>query len=70
MPSDGETRDGNFTRGFGYPRISDPLDLGWVQNLTRGSHPYPTRDKIGSGTGFSFHPRVLADIRNYFSFHF
>jgi hypothetical protein len=42
----------------------------WVQNFTRGSHPYPTRDKIGSGTGFSFHPRVLADIRNYFSFHF
>jgi hypothetical protein len=41
-----------------------------VRNLTRGSHPYPTRDKIGSGTGFIFHPRVLADIRNYFSFHF
>jgi hypothetical protein len=41
-----------------------------VQNLTRGSHPYPTRDKIGSGTGFNFYPRVLADIRNYFSFHF
>jgi hypothetical protein len=42
----------------------------WVQNFTRGSHPYPTRDKIGSGTGFSFYPRVLADIQNYFSFHF
>ena len=41
-----------------------------VQNLTRGSHPYPTRDKIGSGTGFNFYPRVLADIRNYFTFHF
>jgi hypothetical protein len=41
-----------------------------VRNLTRGSHPYPTRDKIGSGTSFIFHPRVLADIRNYFSFHF
>jgi hypothetical protein len=41
-----------------------------VRNLTRGSHPYPTRDKIGSGTGFNFYPRVLADIRNYFSFHF
>jgi hypothetical protein len=41
-----------------------------VRNLTRGSHPYPTRDKIESGTGFNFYPRVLADIRNYFSFHF
>jgi hypothetical protein len=41
-----------------------------VRNLTRGSHPYPTRDKIRSGTGFILHPRVLADIRNYFSFHF
>jgi hypothetical protein len=41
-----------------------------VRNLTRGSHPYPTRDKIGSGTGFILHPRVLADIRNYLSFHF
>ena len=39
-----------------------------VRNLTRGSHPYPTRDKIGSGTGFIFYPRVLADIRNYFQF--
>jgi hypothetical protein len=35
-----------------------------VRNLTRGSHPYPTHDKIGSGTGFILHPRVLADIRN------
>jgi hypothetical protein len=35
-----------------------------VRNLTRGSHPYPTHDKIGSGTGFIFHPWVLADIRN------
>jgi hypothetical protein len=39
-----------------------------VRNLTRGSHPYPTRDKIGSGTGFIFYPRVLVDIRNYFQF--
>jgi hypothetical protein len=40
-----------------------------VRNLTRGSHPYPTRDKIGSGTGLIFYPRVLADIRNFqFSF--
>jgi hypothetical protein len=41
-----------------------------VRNLTRGSHPYPTRDKIGSGTGLIFYPRVLADIRNYFQFSF
>jgi hypothetical protein len=41
-----------------------------VRNLTRGSHPYPTRDKIGSGTSFNFYPWVLADIRNYFCFHF
>jgi hypothetical protein len=40
-----------------------------VRNLTRGSHPYPTRDKIGSGTGFIFHPWVLADIRIILSFH-
>jgi hypothetical protein len=39
-----------------------------VRNLTRGSHPYPTRDKIESGTGFIFYPRVRADIRNYFQF--
>jgi hypothetical protein len=39
-----------------------------VQNLTRGSHPYPTRDKIGSGTGFIFHPWVLSDIRIILSF--
>jgi hypothetical protein len=39
-----------------------------VRNLTRGSHPYPTRDKIGSGTGFIFHPRVLADIRIILNF--
>jgi hypothetical protein len=40
-----------------------------VRNLTRGSHPYPTHDKIGSGTGLTFYPRVLADIRNFqFSF--
>jgi hypothetical protein len=36
-----------------------------VRNLTRGSYPYPTRDKIGSGTGLTFYPRVLADIRNF-----
>jgi hypothetical protein len=36
-----------------------------VQNLTRGFYPYPTRDKIGSGTGLTFYPRVLADIRNF-----
>jgi hypothetical protein len=41
-----------------------------VRNLTRGSHPYPTRDKIGSDTCFILHPWVLADIRNYLSFHF
>jgi hypothetical protein len=39
-----------------------------VQNLSRGSHPYLTCDKIGSGTGFIFHPRVLADIRIILSF--
>jgi hypothetical protein len=39
-----------------------------VRNLTHGSHPYPTRDKIGSGTDFIFYPRVLADIQNYFQF--
>jgi hypothetical protein len=40
-----------------------------VRNLTRGSYPYPTHDKIGSGTGLIFYPRVLADIRNFqFSF--
>jgi hypothetical protein len=36
-----------------------------VRNLTCGSYPYPTRDKIGSGTGLTFYPRVLADIRNF-----
>jgi hypothetical protein len=41
-----------------------------VRNLTRGSHPYPTRDKIGSGTGLIFYPRVLVDIRNCFHFSF
>jgi hypothetical protein len=40
-----------------------------VRNLTRGPHPYLTRDKIGSGTGFILRPRVLADIRNNLSFH-
>jgi hypothetical protein len=48
-----------------------PIRRFWVRvrNLTRGFYPYPTRDKIGSGTGLTFYPRVLADIRNFqFSF--
>jgi hypothetical protein len=49
----------------GYPTLRFRVR---VRNLTRGSHPYPTRDKIGSGTGFIFYPRILADIRNYFQF--
>jgi hypothetical protein len=63
-------RDDNFTAGsdiHGYPARRIRVR---VRNLTRGSHPYLTRDKIGSGMNFILHPRVLADIGNYLSFHF
>jgi hypothetical protein len=46
---------------YGYPTRRIRIQ---VRNLTRGSHLYSTRDKIGSGMGFIFHPRVLTDIRN------
>ena len=49
-------RDGNSTRGCGYPRILNPMDAGaglifhpWVD-----PHPHIT----GAGADLRFHPRV------------
>ena len=52
-------RDGNFTRVFGYfdgHPIRQVRIRAW--NLVRGARPYPTRDKIRSGTSFISYPRV------------
>jgi hypothetical protein len=35
-----------------------------ARNLTHGARPYPTRDKIGSGTGFISYPRVSGGYPN------
>jgi hypothetical protein len=34
-------RDGNFTRGFGYPRISDPSDSGSGKKFNPRVSPIP-----------------------------
>jgi hypothetical protein len=36
-----ESRDGNFTRGFGYPRISDPSDSGSGKKFNPRVSPIP-----------------------------
>jgi hypothetical protein len=49
------SRDGNFTRGFGYPTRRLRVR---ARNLTRGSYPYPTRFYYGLGTDLISYPRV------------
>jgi hypothetical protein len=49
------SRDGNFTRGFGYPIRRVQVR---TRNLICGSYPYPTRFYYGSGTDLIFCPLV------------
>ena len=58
LPMFAGSRDGNCTRGCGYPRILDPTGVGagsifhpWVD-----LHPHPRI--AGAGAGLRFHPRV------------
>ena len=51
-------RDGNSTRGCGYPRILNPMDAdaGLIFHTWVNPHPHP--HIAGAGANLRFHPRV------------
>jgi hypothetical protein len=53
-------RDGNWTRGYGYPRVSYP-----VEKLTRGSYRVGCSKYIVLGMGKILYPRVSSGYPRY-----
>ena len=53
-----KTRDGNSTRGCGYPRILNPMDAGAGLIFHPWVDPHPHPHIAGAGADLRFHPRV------------
>jgi hypothetical protein len=53
------SRDGNFTRGYGYPTRRVQVR---ARKSTRGQYPYPTRVQFGSGAGITSYLRVTRRV--------
>ena len=51
-------RDGNSTRGCGYPRILNPMDAGAGLIFHPWVDPHPHPHIAGAGADLRFHPRV------------
>ena len=47
-------RDGNRTRGCGYPRILNPVDAGAGLKFNPRVHPHPHPQYVGAGAGLEF----------------
>ena len=56
--SRGGLRDGNSTRGCGYPRILNPMDAGAGLIFHPWVDPHPHPHIAGAGADLRFHPRV------------
>ena len=52
------SRDGNSTRGCGYPRILNPMDAGAGLIFHPWVDPHPHPHIAGAGADLRFHPRV------------
>jgi hypothetical protein len=59
------SRDDSWTRGYGYPRVSYPVDMDMDRKLTRGSYRVGYPKYIGSGMGKILYPWVFSRYPRY-----